>query len=195
MDTTEAEDERMTMQPHVKPKIKEIAELIRRDGLIHRGEEKGQKANADLAKHYTKITNDYHGHKGAVKAIRGLVKGTIDDAYDFMRTFVGLAEHFDLFPGEDLAGPGITPPKMPVPKGDDDFEASAEELAAQRDRPKPIDGVTDEMIANQQAHAAAKSNVSPIESASKHLKSGTKPTLTPKYEGDNADLAGEAVAR
>lgn len=194
METTDAEDERMTMQPHVQPKIKEIAELIRRDGMIHRGEEKGQKANADLAKHYQKIEKDYHGHKGAVKAVRGLVKGTIDDAYDFMRTFVGLAEHFELFPEADLAGPGITPPsgKKPIPTEGDGFEATAEELAAQKGREKPVDGVTDKMI--EKAAAKKASNVSPITSAAKHLAGGTKAEPASNDAGDvaDADLAGNA---
>lgn len=176
-ETTEAEDERMSPQPHVKPKIEAIANLIKRDGQIHRGEEKGQKANADLAKLYQKIEKDFHGHKGAVKAIRTLVKGTTDNAYDFMRTFVGLAEHFDLFPADDLAGPGVTPPSGGGGGGNgdgqdkDEFEASESELAKQAGRPQH-----EPEVGEGAAKRKLPQGVSAIESARERLAGGTKPS-------------------
>lgn len=204
---TEQEDERMTGQPHIRPKIDEIVKLLAQNGPLHKGEEAGQAANASLAKVYQKIEKDFHGNKAAVKCIRQLVKMSDDKAFDFMRTFEPLADYFHLYPNDDLAGEGS--PRsggggdgpsggggqpIETPEGGD-FEATPEELAKQEVRPqsdKPADGVTDEMIAKQKAAAEkpAKSNVSPIESAKARMQGGTKPKLGLNHPKDDSDLAG-----
>lgn len=99
---TEAE-EKLTGQPHVTPLVEKIAALIQQNGPIHQQEAKGQQANAELAKHYSKAEKDFHGNKQAVKLVRNLLKKPIDQQYDFMRTFELLADHFNLWPEHDLA--------------------------------------------------------------------------------------------
>lgn len=101
--TTDAEEERIEPQPHVAANIDAIAGMVEKNSLIDKAEERAAKARGELGRHYQKIENDYHGNRKAVKLIRTLIGGTIDAAYDFMRTFMPLAERFDLIPSDDLA--------------------------------------------------------------------------------------------
>lgn len=101
-DLTEEEEERLEPQPHVKANIDAIAELIGKNGKVARAEEKGQKARGELGNIYQKIEKDFHGNIGAAKLVRRLESGTVDAAYDFMRTFIPLAKRFGLIPEDDL---------------------------------------------------------------------------------------------
>lgn len=101
-DLTDEEEERLEPQPHVKANIDAIANLIGKDGRVAKAEEKGQKARGELGNIYQKIANDYHGNIGAAKLVRRLESGTVDAAYDFMRTFIPLAQRFGLIPEDDL---------------------------------------------------------------------------------------------
>jgi hypothetical protein len=101
-DLTEEEEERLEPQPHVKANIDAIAELIGKNGKVARAEEKGQKARGELGNIYQKIEKDFHGNIGAAKLVRRLESGTVDAAYDFMRTFIPLAQRFGLIPEDDL---------------------------------------------------------------------------------------------
>jgi hypothetical protein len=101
-DLTDEEEERIEPQPHVKANIDKIAELIGKNGKVARAEEKGQKARSDLGNIYQQIEKDFHGNIGAAKLVRRLESGTVDAAYDFMRTFIPLAERFGLIPEDDL---------------------------------------------------------------------------------------------
>jgi hypothetical protein len=106
-DLTDEEEERLEPQPHIAANVEAIANMVDKNGLIAKAEEKAAKARGDLGRHYQKVENDYHGNRKAVKLIRTLVGGTIDAAYDFMRTFMPLAEHFELVPGDDLVSPSM----------------------------------------------------------------------------------------
>lgn len=101
-DMTEEEEERIEPQPHVKANIDAIADLIGKNGKVARAEEKGQKARGELGNIYQKIEKDFHGNIGAAKLVRRLESGTVDAAYDFMRTFIPLAKRFGLIPEDDL---------------------------------------------------------------------------------------------
>lgn len=102
MDLTDEEEERQEPQPHVAANIQAIAALIDKNGQVAKAEEAGEKARSRLGNLYQKIEKDYHGNIQAVKKVRALERGTIDAAYDFMRTFLPLARHFGLIPEEDL---------------------------------------------------------------------------------------------
>lgn len=102
---TEGEDARdsgSSPAPFLKPKFKEIAELISNDGEIHSGETRAQRAAGDNAKLYTRIEKDLHGNKDAAKAVRRLVKMDQSHRDDFLRTFEGLCNEMKLWPPEDL---------------------------------------------------------------------------------------------
>jgi len=109
---TDEEEERVTPIPHTQAKVAKIAELIDHDGLVHKAEEKSEKARSDLGNLYQKMEKDFHGNRKAIKAIRTLIKGSTDAAYDYMRTFLPLAHQFGLVPNDDLsdkAGGGTNP--------------------------------------------------------------------------------------
>ncbi len=99
---TDLEEQRDQPQPFLPPKIDKIAALVANNGSIHVAEEKAQKAASDLGNLYKKIETDFHGNRKAVKLIRTLVGGTLDQAHDFMRSFLHLAAHFNLMPPADL---------------------------------------------------------------------------------------------
>jgi len=90
------------MQPFLKPKFAEIAEMIANDGVIHSGETTSQRAAAANAKHYGRIEKDLHGNKDAAKAVRRLVKMDQSHRDDFLRTFEGLCDYLELWPAKDL---------------------------------------------------------------------------------------------
>lgn len=87
-------------EPTVQPNIDAIAKLIAINGPIQRAEEEGQNSRSNLGNYYKRIQDDYHGHRGAVKAVRKLLSMSATQRADYMRTFEPLAEHFNLFPSQ-----------------------------------------------------------------------------------------------
>jgi hypothetical protein len=173
---TEEEEEREQPQPHIAPKIDKIADLVTKDGKIDKIEERLQKARSDLGNTYQHIENDLHGHRGAVKQVRKLLAGTTDAAYDFMRTFMRLARHFDLIPEDDLVDMMNSEP--PTRRKEGEPGVSTADAA-----PKSA-----EVIDHPNRENA-------IDRAKKAMEGGSKPPAPDGPAGDT-DLveAGEAVA-
>lgn len=99
---TNEEEERETPQPFIRADMAAISKLIGKDGRIDKLKEKMDKARGELGTEYQKIENDFHGNRAAVKLVHKLTKGTINAAYDFMRTFLPLCAQFGLLPEDDL---------------------------------------------------------------------------------------------
>jgi len=98
----ETRDSESGVQPLLKPKFADIAELLANDGPLHNGEAKSQRAASDNAKLYTRIEKEFHGNKDAAKAVRRLIKMDTAHRDDFLRTFEGLLDHLELWPERDL---------------------------------------------------------------------------------------------
>lgn len=172
---TDEEEERETPQPHVAPKIDKIAPLIAKDGKIDKEEEKLQKSRSALGNVYKQIEADFHGNRAAVKQVRKLLTGTTDAAYDFMRTFMRLADHFGLIPEDDLVDMMENRPKE---EPDEDPGVRVSDQAPKK-KNEPVQASDD----------------NPIDRHKERLKNGGKPPA-PTGPKDNADLAdaGTAVA-
>lgn len=174
---TDAEDERDEVsEPFVAASIDKIVPMVEQGGVLHRSEEKAQKARSELGNHYQKIEKDYHGHRGAVKLIRALVSGTTDAAHDFMRTFLPLARRFDLIPGEDLVD--MMEQHAPPAEGED-----------------PGTRVSDTAVGEKSSVVPHPERENAIDRAKRRMKDGDKPPAPAGEEG-SGDLAraGEEVA-
>lgn len=182
---TDEEEERVEPTPHITPSIEKIAKLVGKDGSIDKAVEKMDKARGDLGNIYQAIEKDFHGNRKAVKLIHTLRRGTTDAAYDFMRTFMHLADHFGLIPSDDLvdlanknlslAGSG----GGSAQGGDDESGISSADVAPKSTGGNPVLAVVE----------------SSIDRHLKALKTGTKPPAPKGPPGDN-DLAdaGSEVA-
>lgn len=185
-DMTDEEEERIEPQPHVKANIEKIAELIGKNGQVAQAEEKGQKARGALGNLYQKIEKDYHGNIGAAKLVRRLESGTVDAAYDFMRTFIPLAQRFGLIPEDDLVDQAHL-------KGGTDGQDGSGVISFPSRRKPPGESALD----NARAHLAGGTRPEPeVESAAARRKRerGFDENAPPGEPGD-ADLArgpGEA---
>lgn len=173
---TNEEEEREQPQPHIAPKIDDIAKLVGRDGQLDKLEEKMATARGAIAQKYQHIENDLHGNRKAVKIVRNLLGMTTDAAYDFMRTFLRLAGRFDLLPSDDLVdlAEQVDKPKVEAEPG-----VSAADLA-------PKSGEVHQFPSRENA----------IDRHTKALAGGDKPPA-PKGPPGDTDLveAGDAVAQ
>lgn len=182
-DLTDEEEERIEPTPHIAAKIDKIAPLVANDGAIAKSEEKAQKARSELGNLYQKIEKDFHGNPKAVKLVRTLLGGTTDAAYDFMRTFMRLADHFQLIPADDLVDLAEKASKASPPETGDKGVSGAD-LAPVEDKVVPI-----------------KTKDNAIDRHLKALEGGDKPPAPKGPPGDNdladagSDVADEIAAQ
>lgn len=174
---TDEEEERLEPQPHIKANIEGIVALVSKNGLIDKAEEKAAKARGELGRHYQKVENDYHGNRKAVKLIRTLEAGTIDAAYDFMRTFMPLAQHFGLIPEDDLVSMANKGSEAGEGEGAIDFGA----LRRARG-PSALDRAKEHLEGGQRLDAAA-------EAAAERKRTHGFDEDAPPGEPGDADLA------
>lgn len=150
-------DTEVPPEPKAQPNIQAILKLVRQGGDLDEAERSQASAMQSSGQVYKRIERDFQGHRGAVAAIRKLVKMPADKRADYMRTFEPLCVELGYFL-EDQEG-----------------DLFGNTQSAKDDTAEHEEG--DEVEADPAA-----SNVSALEAARDRLKGGQKAgTLKPAF--------------